>query len=91
MSHEYEMYSVGMQATAKDYLCMAMYYNQAYCGDHFEMYRKKSLCCEMEKYSAVGQLYFKSKHTNKLIEKEIRFVVTNWMKAVKRYQFPIIR
>ena len=45
----------------------------------------------MEKYNVVGQLYFKSKHTNKLIEKEIRLVVTNWMKAVKRYQFPVIR
>ena len=43
----------------------------------------------------VGQLYFK----NRLIEKEIKFVVTrgagrrrrNWMKAVKRYKFPVTR
>ena len=54
-------------------------------------------------YSVVGQLYFKNKHTdkdtNKLIEKEIRFVVTrsggwieaNWMKVVKRYKLPVIR
>ena len=81
----------GIQSTTKGYLCMVTYHNQAYCDHHFEMYRKKSLCCEMEKYNVVGQLYFKSKHTNKLIEKEIRLVVTNWMKAVKRYQFPVIR
>ena len=81
----------GMPATTKDYLCMVTYHNQAYCDDHFEMYRKKSLRGEMEKYSAVGRLYFKSKHTNKLIEKEIKLVVTNWMEAVKRYQFPVIR
>ena len=54
----------GIQSTTKDYLCMVTYYNQTYCDDHFEMYRKKSLCFEMEKYNVVGQLYFKNIQTN---------------------------
>ena len=51
--------------------------------------------CNRNQHSVVGQLYFK----NKLIEKDIRFVITrgrsggrgNWMKAVKMYKLPIIR
>ena len=47
----------------------------------------------------MGQLYFKNKQTNKLIEKEIRFVVTrggvggrvNWMKGAKKHKLPVIR
>lgn len=40
----------------------------------FEMYRNiKSLCCLIETNSVVGQLYIK----NKVIEKDIRFVVTS--------------
>ena len=68
-----------------------------------EMYRNsESLCCVTgTKNSVVAQLYFKNKkkHTNKLMDKEIRFVVTrgrgwgrgNWMKAVKMYKLPVIR
>ena len=44
--------------------------------DHFIIYRNiQSLCCAPETNSVVGQVYFK-RQTNKLIEKEIRFVVT---------------
>ena len=54
------------------------------------------MLCNRNSHSVVGQLYFKDKHTNKLIEKEIRFVVTRgrgwgkgyWMKVVKRYKLP---
>ena len=54
--------------------------------------------CSRNEHSVVGQLYFRSK----LIEKEIRFVVTrgrgrggwavgrrNWMEGVKRYKLPV--
>ena len=34
------------------------------------------MLCNKNYHIAVGQLYFKNKQTNKLIEKEIRFVVT---------------
>ena len=51
--------------------------NQAYCGDHFEMYRNiESLCCVTGTNSVVGQLYFKNKQTKELIEKDVKFVVT---------------
>ena len=35
-----------------------------------------TMLCNKNYHIAVGQLYFKNKQTNKLIEKEIRFVVT---------------
>ena len=52
------------------------------------------MLCNRNSHTVVGQLYFK----NKLIEKEIRFVVyqkcegrRNWLKLVKRYKLSIIR
>ena len=63
--------------------------------DHFEMYRNiQSLRC-VPGTNIVVYINYTSK-TNKLIEKEIRFVVTrggeaNWMKAVKRYKLPVIK
>ena len=55
------------------------------------------MLCNRNSHSVVGQLYFKDKHTNKLIEKEIRFVVTrgrgwregNWIKAGKGYKLAV--
>ena len=62
------------------------------------MYRNiESLCC-VKGINKCCRSNFKNKQ-NKLIEKEIRFVVTrgggwgegNWMKVVKRYKLPVIR
>ena len=51
---------------------MVTYYNYAYYGDHFEMYRNiESLCCAPGNNTVV-QLCFE----NIFIEKEIRFLVT---------------
>ena len=78
--------------------CMVTDGNQTYHGDHFEMYRNiESLCCVPET-NIVLQVSYISR-TNKLIEKEIRFVVTkggggvrgNWMKIVKGYKLPVKR
>ena len=64
--------------------------NRLSCGDHFEMYRNfESLLYNRNQHSVCwSQLYFK----NKLIEKEIMFVITrvgewkeeDWVKVVKR-------
>ena len=70
--------------------------NWSYCDDHLDGYRNiESLCCVTgtDIVLTVDKLHFKSKQ---LIEKESRFVVTregrgNWMKAVKRYKFLVIR
>ena len=65
-------------------------HNQTYCSYHFEVYRNiESLCC-VTGTTIVLQVNYTSK-TNKLIEKEIRFVVPvgggrregNLIKAVK--------
>ena len=69
-------------------------------GDHFVMYRNiKSLCCTPGTNSVIGQSIKLKKNPNKLIGKEIRFVVAksrgwgkgNWMKVVKGHKPPAIR
>ena len=65
----------------------------------YSLYRNiKSLCCVTGTNSVVGQLYFKNKQTNELVEKD-RFMVTrgrdegreNLLKVVKRQKLPVIR
>ena len=68
--------------------------NQTYCGDHFEMYSSiKSLCC-VTGTNAVLQVNYTWK-ANKLIEKEVRFVITGkggrrqkWRKVGQEVQTP---
>ena len=63
------------------------------------MYRNIKLLCNRNKHSIVGQTHFKNQQTNKLIEKEISFVVTRgegWKEGVldegdQRYKLPIVR
>ena len=62
-------------------------------GGHFEKFRNiKSLCC-------IPGTICQNKQANKLIEKEIRILVTsdrvlleryNWMKAIKMYKLLVI-
>lgn len=65
-----------MGSTASNWhLCRAT--NQTCPGGHFEMYGSKSLCCILGTNKVVGQSHFETnKHTNKLIEKAIRVMVT---------------
>ena len=50
--------------------------NQTYRGDHFKMYENsESLCC-VTGTSIVFILFNYTSKTNKVIEKEIRFVVS---------------
>ena len=70
--------------------------NWTYLGDHFEINRKKLVCCVIGA-NTVLKVNYTSK-TKKLTEKEIKLVVTreikrgNWMKAVKRYhKLPVRR
>ena len=71
--------------------------NQTYHSDQFEMYRNiESLCC-IPGTKCFRMIILQKETDQKLIEKEIRFVVTrdgdgeDWMKVVKKYKLPVTR
>ena len=65
----------GIQSITMEYLCVMTDGNQTYRDDCFKMYgRTESLCCILATNIEL-QVNYTSK-TKKLIEKEIRFVVT---------------
>ena len=56
-------------------ICVVTYCNQAYFGNHVEIYRNIKLLCFVTRSNIVFQTNYTSK-ISKLTKKEIKFVVT---------------
>ena len=70
------MYSVRNIISNYVISCVVIDGNQTYLGDHFEMDRNIQSLCTVAGMNIVFQVNYSSTNKNKLVGKEIRFVVT---------------